>query len=91
MATHTTGSSAPFVVLSHWCGQTSAWRDLPGRHDSVGAAESAATVRGIYRVVFVCGERRLAMEPFAVVGSHPADELHKIAGLRTRRSPSTGP
>jgi hypothetical protein len=23
--------------------------------------------------VFVCGERRLPMEPFGVIGSHPAD------------------
>jgi len=52
---------------------------LPARHDSVGAAESAATERGISRAVFVCGERRLAMEPFAVVGSHPADELQLFA------------
>ena len=74
MATPSTGYSAPHIVLSHWCGQTSSWRDLPGEHNSAGAAKSAATDRGIYRVVFVCGERRLAMEPFAVVGSHPADE-----------------
>lgn len=73
-------SSGPFIVLSRWCCATSLWRDLPGQHDSVGAAESAATDRGIYRVVFVCGERRLAMEPFAVLGSHPADELHEITG-----------
>ena len=80
MAGHSTGSSGSFIVLSHWCCQTTSWRDLPGRYDSVGAAESAATDRGIYRVVFVCGERRLAMEPFAVVGCHPADELREIAG-----------
>ena len=48
---------------------------MPGRHDSVGAAESAATDRGIYRAMFVCGERLLPMEPFAVVGSHPADAV----------------
>lgn len=80
MATHTTGSITPFIVLSYWCGQTASWHDLSGQHDSVGAAESAATDRGIYRLVFVCGERRLAMEPFAVVGSHPADGLREIAG-----------
>ena len=80
MAAHATGSSTPFIVLSHWCAQTASWRDLPSQHDSVGAAESSATDRGIYRVVFVCGGRRLAMEPFAVVGNHPADELQEIAG-----------
>lgn len=80
MATHTTGGSDPFIVLSRWCDDTSSWRDLPGRHESVGAAESAATDRGIYRVVLVCGDRRLVMEPFAVVGRHPADELQEIAG-----------
>ena len=73
-------SSGPLIVLSRWCCATNSWRDLPGRHDSVGAAESAATDRGIYRAMFVCGERLLAMEPFAVVGSHPADELQEIAG-----------
>ena len=80
MRAHSVGSSELLIVLSRWCCATSVWRDLPGQHDSAGAAESAATDRGIYRVVFVCGERRLAMEPFAVVGSHPADELQKIAG-----------
>ena len=80
MRAHSAVSSEPFIVLSRWCCVMCAWRDLPGRHDSVGAAESAATARGIYRVVFVCGERRLVMEPFAVVGSHPADELQEIAG-----------
>ena len=77
MRANSVRSSEPFVVLSRWCDQTSSWRDLPARHDSVGAAESSATVRGIYRVVLVRGERRLTMEPFAVVGSHPADGLQK--------------
>lgn len=76
---HATKSAGPFIVLSRWCGQTSSWRDLTARHDSAGAAESAATERGIYRVVFVSGERRLAMEPFGVIGSHPADELQEWA------------
>lgn len=67
------------ILLSCWCAQTSSWRDLPGRHDSVGAAESAAMERGIYRIVFVCGDRRLAMEPFGVIGSHPADDVHERA------------
>lgn len=74
MATHTNGSSEHFVLLSRWCCATSSWLDLPARHDSIGAAESSATERGIYRAVFVSGERRLPMEPFAVVGSHPADD-----------------
>jgi hypothetical protein len=70
-----TKAADPFILLSRWCGQTSSWRDLPGRHDSVGAAESAAMERGIYRIVFVCGDRRLPMEPFVVIGSHPADAV----------------
>ena len=49
------------------------------RHESVGAAESAATQRGIYRAVVVCGEHRLPMEPFAVVGAHPADDSGRVA------------
>ncbi len=70
-----------FVRLSRWCTATASWCDIPGRHDSVGAAESAATDRGIYRVVFVCGGRRLPMEPFGVIGSHPADD---VQGQATR-------
>ena len=74
MATaHATKSADQFVLLSQWCCVAKSWRDIPSRHDSVGAAESAATERGIYRVVFVCGDRRLPMEPFGVIGSHPAD------------------
>ena len=49
------------------------------RHESVGAAESAATQRGIYRAVVVCGEHRLPMEPCAVVGAHPADDSGRVA------------
>jgi hypothetical protein len=79
MAADGTGSTDQFVLLSRWCSASSSWRDLPARHDSVGAAESAATERGIYRVVFVCGERRLAMEPFGVIGSHPADDVQEWA------------
>ena len=67
-----------FVLLTQWCCVTSAWRDTAERHDSVGAAESAATQRGIYRAVVVCGEHRLPMEPFAVVGTHPADDLPRV-------------
>jgi hypothetical protein len=73
MAADSTKSSEPFVLLSQWCCLSKAWRDIPARYASVGAAESAATERGIYRVVFVCGQRRLPMEPFGVIGSHPAD------------------
>jgi hypothetical protein len=74
MATARVSNSADqFVLLSQWCPASSSWQDLPARHESVGAAESAATDRGIYRVVFVCGDRRLPMEPFGVIGSHPAD------------------
>ena len=78
-AGHETKRTEQFILLSRWCGQTSSWHDLPGRHDSVGAAESAAMERGIYRIVFVCGDRRLAMEPFGVIGSHPADDVHERA------------
>jgi hypothetical protein len=82
MATHTNGDGEPYILLSLWCSETTAWRDLPARYAAVGAAESAASARGIYRVVLVCGERRLPMEPFAVVGSHPADEAHSLAERR---------
>jgi len=80
---HATKSADQFILLSRWCGQTSSWRDLPARHESVGAAESAASDRGIYRVVFVSGERRLPMEPFGVIGSHPADGVHECAEQAT--------
>jgi hypothetical protein len=73
MRVNSGGCGDPYILLSRWCTATSSWRDLPARHESVGAAESAATDRGIYRVVFVCGDRRLPMEPFGVIGSHPAD------------------
>ena len=82
-ADHETKSAGPFIVLSRWCSQTSSWRDLPKRHNSVGAAESTATDRGIYRVVFICGKRRLPMEPFGVIGSHPADEMQEWAEQAT--------
>lgn len=78
-AARETKSAEPFIVLSRRCTATSSWCDIPRRHDSVGAAESAATERGIYRVVFVSGERRLPMEPFGVIGSHPADAEQKWA------------
>jgi hypothetical protein len=76
---HATKSADPYILLSRWCSATSSWCDIPVRHDSVGAAESAATDRGIYRVVFVCGDRRLPMEPFGVIGSHPADDVQEWA------------
>ncbi len=78
-AARETKSAEQFILLSRWCGQTSSWCDLPSRHDSIGAAESAATDRGIYRVAFVCGDRRLPMEPFGVIGSHPADDVQDWA------------
>lgn len=70
------------ILLSRWCCVAKSWRDLPTRYDSVGAAESAATERGIYRAVFVCGERRLPMEPFGVIGSHPADDVQDFLEQR---------
>jgi hypothetical protein len=79
MAADATRSTDQFVLLARWCSASSSWRDLPARHDSVGAAESAAAERGIYRVVFVCGQRRLPMEPFGVIGSHPADDVQERA------------
>ena len=68
-----------FVLLNRWCCVSSSWRETAGRYDSVGAAESGARQRGIYRAVVVCGEHRLPMEPFAVVGTHPADESGPVA------------
>jgi hypothetical protein len=72
------GSGDQYILLSRWCCVAKSWRDSLERYDSGGAAESAATARGIYRVVFVCGERRLPMEPFEVIGSHPADDMIAI-------------
>jgi hypothetical protein len=72
-AAHVPKRADQYVLLSRWCAASSSWRDIPARHDSVGAAEAAARDRGIYRVVVVCGARRLPMEPFGVIGSHPAD------------------
>jgi len=80
MRVNSGGCGDPYILLSRWCCVAKSWRDLPERHDSVGVAESAATERGIYRVVFVCGDRRLAMEPFGVIGSHPADAGQEWAG-----------
>jgi hypothetical protein len=54
-------------VLAVWCTVSKAWHDLPGRYESPGQAEDAATERGIYRVVFVCDGRRLALDPFAKI------------------------
>lgn len=56
-----------YFTLAQWCSVSKAWHDLPGRYDSMRHAEDAATERGIYRVVYVCDERRLGMEPFAKV------------------------
>ncbi len=63
-AAHATKSADHYVLLSRWCAESSSWREIPVWHDSVGAAEAAATDRGIYRVVFVCGDRRLPIESF---------------------------
>jgi hypothetical protein len=56
-----------FFLLAAWCTATRRWLDLPGRFDSVQAAQGLAVERGIYRV-YVCDGRRLGMEPFAIVG-----------------------
>lgn len=82
-AARETKGADQFILLSRWCTATSSWCDIPGRHDSVGAAESAATERGIYRVVFVSGGWRLPMEPFGVIGSHPADDVQEWAEQAT--------
>ena len=74
-----------FVLLSRWCSTASEWADLAEHYASVGAAETAAVERGIYRVVVVWGGRRLALEPFGVIGSHPAD----VRWTATTGSPDT--
>jgi hypothetical protein len=55
--------------LTAWYTATRRWVEQPGRFDSIEHAERAATDRGIYRVEVVCDGRRLAIEPFAIVGS----------------------
>ncbi len=60
--------ATPYVMLTAWCTATKAWREVPGKYESICQAEDAATERGIYRVAFVSGGRRLEMEPFARVG-----------------------
>jgi hypothetical protein len=57
-----------YFTLAQWCSVNKAWHDLPGQYESIRHAEDAATERGIYRVAFVSGGRRLTMEPFARVG-----------------------
>ena len=58
----------PTFVLAQWCSVSKAWVELPGQYRSPQLAELAAVERGIYRVVYVCDDRRLGMEPFARVG-----------------------
>jgi|688.fasta_scaffold393396_2 hypothetical protein len=68
MATADDPTATAFFVLTAWCTATRRWLDLPGRFDSVQDAQRLAIERGIYRVVYVRDERRLGMEPFAIVG-----------------------
>lgn len=57
-----------YFVLSAWCTATKTWQDAPGHHDSPSEARRMAIERGIYRVVYVCEERRCNLEVFAIVG-----------------------
>jgi hypothetical protein len=69
METEDDSPGTTFVVLTAWCTATRQWVQQPGRFDSIEHAERAATDRGIYRVEVVRDGRRLAVEPFAIVGS----------------------
>jgi hypothetical protein len=67
-------SGEPFLILCRWCTATNTWFDTDVRPGCVGDCETAATERGIYRVAVVCGGRRIHLEPFAVIASHPGDD-----------------
>jgi hypothetical protein len=55
-------------VLSAWCTASKAWHDQPGQYGSNWQAQAVATERGIYRVAYLRDDRRVDMEPFAIVG-----------------------
>ena len=55
-------------VLAAWCTASKAWHDQPGRYQSHGRAQAAATERGIYRVSYLRDGQRLDMDPFGIVG-----------------------
>lgn len=57
----------PHCLLESWDTTARAWVTDTAEHESIAAATAAATERGVYRIVFVSGERRLEMETFAVV------------------------
>jgi hypothetical protein len=55
-------------VLAAWCTASRAWHDQPGQYESNWQAQAVATERGIYRVAYLRDDRRVDMEPFAIVG-----------------------
>lgn len=57
----------PYCVLETWDTVRKDWVPVPARHESVAAATSAATERGVYRVVFINRDRRLELDSFAIV------------------------
>jgi hypothetical protein len=57
----------PYCVLESWDTASRAWVPTPPAHPSIGAATAAAQERGIYGVVVVYGDRRVEIEPFAIV------------------------
>lgn len=67
MATESNERTAYFV-LAAWRTATKTWRAAPGRYDSPSDAHRIATERAIYRGIYVCGDRRCDLEPFAIVG-----------------------
>jgi hypothetical protein len=68
MATADDRTATAYFLLTAWCTTSCQWLVVPGQFSTVQDAQTAATKRGIYRVVCVCENRRLELEPFAVIG-----------------------
>jgi len=59
--------ASPHCLLESWDTSRKVWVADPAFYESIAAATAAATERGVYRVVFVHGDRRLEMDLFAIV------------------------
>lgn len=62
-----TTANVPHCILEVWDTSSKAWVPDPTRHETIASATAAAQERGIYRVVVVSGDRRLDIEPFAII------------------------
>lgn len=57
----------PYCLLESWDTSRKVWVAAPALYESIATATAAAAERGVYRVVFVHGDRRLEMDLFAIV------------------------